>query len=372
MNTSAALLWEQPGHLEVEDVELESPRQGEVLVRMGASGICHSDDHFLTGNTPLEHFPFCPGHEGAGIVEEVGPGVSRLAPGDHVVTTFIPVCGFCRWCSTGMSYLCDRGAAIFSGSQLDGTFRMFARGQHVGQLAAISTFARHSIMPQDSCVKIPSDVPFTSACLVGCGVPTGWGSSVNAGAVQPGDVVVVIGVGGVGMNAVQGARHGAASRIVAVDPELRRREVAPAFGATDCFPSIEEATDLVRSLTNGQGADVAIVTTGILTPQNVADAVAAVRKAGTVVMTGSPNRNEVGLPINLFEMVMYHKRIQGTLYGATQPHRDIPRLVELYRNGQLLLDELVTKTYALEDITCGFDDLHSGANIRGVIDYSRS
>jgi Zn-dependent alcohol dehydrogenase len=193
-------------------VELDEPREHEVLVRMGAAGLCHSDDHFATGDIPVGHLPFCGGHEGAGVIEAVGPGVRGLAVGDHVVTSFIPSCGRCRWCASGQQNLCDNGALMLEGCQLDGSFRMHLDGHDVGRAGLVSTFADYSVMPEWSCIKIPEDVPLDIAALLGCGVPTGWGSAVNAAAVSPGDVVIVMGVGGIGVNAVQArampARHG--------------------------------------------------------------------------------------------------------------------------------------------------------------------
>jgi S-(hydroxymethyl)glutathione dehydrogenase/alcohol dehydrogenase len=369
----AALLWEQPGSWTVQDVELDPPRDGEVLVRMIATGLCHSDDHFAKNDIPLPYLPVCAGHEGGGIVEEVGHGVRSLRPGDHIVTTFIPSCGRCRWCSSGMHALCDNGALLFSGQQLDGTFRMHADGKDVAQASMISTFSEWSVMPEWSAIKIPSDVPLTSACLVGCAVPTGWGSAVNVGAVSPGDVVIVIGAGGVGMNAVQGARHASASHIIAVDPIELKRQEATRFGATQTTDTLEEAADLARGLTNGQGADVAIVTIGVTTGDDIGAAVTAIRKAGTVVVTGVGSAHGLAsVPVNLLELPMFQKRIQGAIYGATSPPKDIPRLVELYRRGQLLLDELVTRTYRLDEINEAYDDMHAGRNIRGVIEFADS
>jgi NDMA-dependent alcohol dehydrogenase len=373
MRCHAALLWEQPGSWTVQEVELDPPRDGEVLVRLMATGLCHSDDHFATNDIPLPKLPVCAGHEGAGIVEAVGHGVRTLQPGDHVVTTFIPSCGRCRWCASGMHALCDNGALLFGGHQLDGTFRMHADGTDVAQGAMISTFSEWTVMPEWSAVKIASDVPFTSACLVGCAVPTGWGSAVNVGAISPGDVVIIIGAGGVGMNAVQGARHATASHIIVADPVAFKREQAPRFGATQTAETTDEAAELARELTNGQGADVAIITIGVTTGDDIGAAVSAIRKAGTVVVTGVGSAHgPASVPLNLLELPMYQKRIQGAIYGATSPPKDIPRLIELYRRGQLLLDELVTHTYQLDEINKAYEDMHAGLNIRGVIEFADS
>jgi NDMA-dependent alcohol dehydrogenase len=370
MKTRAALLWEQPGKWEVASVDLDPPRAGEVLVRMEATGLCHSDDHFATGDIPVATLPFVGGHEGAGVVEEVGPGVTALQPGDRIVTAFVPACGSCRWCASGMQNLCDNGAKMLDGSQLDGSFRMHLDGKDVGQGGCISTFSEFSVMPVTSCIRIDPDLPASSACLLGCGVPTGWGSATRAAAVEPGDVVIVMGAGGVGMNAVQGARYAGASHVLAVDLVDFKREMALRLGATEVFTGMEEAAERARDLTGGQGADSAIVTVGVLDGGHVGQAFAAIRKAGTVVMTAAAAASTHGIPVNLLEMTMYQKRIQGAIYGMGSPAREIPRLAGLYRTGALKLDELVTRTYPLDLINEAFADLHAGRNIRGAVTFT--
>ena len=375
MKAQAAVLWSQPGEWDVREVEVDEPGPYEVLVRVMASGLCHSDDHRATGDMPTAHLPTCGGHEGAGIVEAVGRGVSLVAVGDHVVTSFIPMCGRCRWCASGQQNLCDNGAIIGLGTQLDGGFRMWTDGATlgkpgpvaVGQSGMLATFSQWTVTSELSVIKVPDDIPFASACLLGCGVPTGWGSAVTAADVAPGDVVIVMGAGGVGINAVQGARHAGATHIVAVDPVPFKLDVARQLGATTAFAHIAEAADYGRSITNGQGADSTIVTVGIVTGDHIAEAFGSIRKAGTVVVTGMANASEIGIPVNLAELVGYQKRIQGCLYGMRSGTRDIPMMVDLYRSGQLKLDELITQTYNLDEINTGYADLHSGRNIRGVV-----
>jgi NDMA-dependent alcohol dehydrogenase len=367
METRAAILREVPGRWEVHTVELDPPRDREVLVRIVASGLCHSDDHFATGDITVGHLPICGGHEAAGVVEAVGAGVSRLEVGDHVVTTFIPSCGHCRWCAGGMQQLCDNGALMLQGTQLDGTFRMHLGDEDVAQAGLLSAFAEYSVMPEVSCIKIPRDVPLEIAALLGCAVPTGWGSAVNAAQVSPGDVVMVVGVGGIGINAVQGARHAGATRIIAVDPVAPKREAALRLGATDAFADRSEAAELARSLTDGQGADSVIVCVGVPTGDDVGAAFAAIRKAGTVVLTGSAPDTANGLPVGLLELSMYQKRIQGSLYGMCSPAKDVPRLLRLWQEGRLALEELVSRTYALDEINQGYEDMHAGINLRGVL-----
>ncbi len=369
METRAALLREVPGKWEVHTVELDAPRDHEVLVRIVATGLCHSDDHFATGDITVGHLPFCGGHEAAGVVEEVGPGVRDLRVGDHIVTSFIPGCGRCRWCASGQQNLCDNGAMMLMGTQLDGTFRMHLDGEDVAQAGLISTFAEYSVMPEWSCIRISPDIPFEVAALLGCAVPTGWGSAVNAANVAPGDVIIVMGIGGIGISAVQGARHAGALRIIAVDPVELKRTVALELGATDAFADIAEAAELARSLTNGQGADAAIVTVGVLSGEHVGAAFSAIRKAGTVVVTAAAPETVVNVNIGLLELAMYQKRIQGSLYGMMSPSKDVPRLLDLWQSGQLRLEELITKTYPLEDINQGYSDMHAGLNMRGLIDF---
>ena len=369
MKTQAAVLFSQPGKWEVTEVALDPPKTDEVLVRIVASGMCHSDDHLVTGDLPTTNLPIAGGHEGAGIVQAVGKAVTSVAPGDHVVLSFIPVCGRCRGCASGQQNLCDSGALMMAGCQLDGTFRMHKDGVDVGQMAMISTFSQYTVVPAISCVKIPDDVPLTTACLIGCGVPTGWGSAVNGAAVSPGDVTIVMGVGGVGINSVQGAKHAGATRIIAVDPAPFKREKALELGATDALETIGEATQLAQELTNGQGADNAIITVGVLTGEHISQAFDAVRKGGTVAVVGMGSVRDRGVPISPFMLTMFQKRLQGVLYGSLSPSKDILRLVSMYQAGQLKLDELVTRTYSLDQVNEGYADMHAGRNIRGVITF---
>jgi S-(hydroxymethyl)glutathione dehydrogenase/alcohol dehydrogenase len=352
-----------PGELEIVELEVADPGPGEIQVRMVASGLCHSDDHLATGDFPTSRLPFALGHEGAGVVAQVGPGVTGYAEGDHVVFSFLPSCGRCRWCATGHQNLCDVGATALGG----GPVRLRLDGEPVGQMCGISTFCEVTTVSTDSAVKVPKDLPLDRVCLVGCGVGTGWGSAVNSAEVRPGDTVIVMGVGGIGINAVQGAAHAGASTIIAVDPVAFKREKARELGATHAVESMAEATELAKGFTNGQGADSAIVCVGVTRPAHVAQAFAAIRKAGTVVVTGLGDMREVGVPIALSELTLFQKRLQGSLFGASSPTWDIPRQLQMYREGVLKLDELVTRTYKLDDLAQGYRDLHAGINIRGVL-----
>ena len=294
------------------------------MVRLAASGLCHTDDHLATGDMAYGINPVCGGHEGAGTVAQVGPGTTGWNEGDRVVFSFLPACGKCRWCGRGMQNLCDRGAGLLSGARYSdpASYRMSLDGQPVGQMFGISTFSEYTTADTDNAVKVPSDAPLEPLCLLGCGVGTGWGSAVT----------------------------------------LR-------FGATHAVASIAEAAELARSFTSGQGADAAIVTVGVTTPQHVADAFAAIRKAGTVVVTGVGDSAARNLPISILELTLFQKRLQGALFGASNPTVDIPWLIDLYSRGMLKLDELITARYKLDQIAQGYDDLHAGNNIRGIVVY---
>jgi S-(hydroxymethyl)glutathione dehydrogenase/alcohol dehydrogenase len=358
-----------PGRYETVELELDDPRQNEVTVKLAASGLCHSDDHIATGDIMVGHYPICGGHEGAGVVTAVGPNTPGFEVGDHVVFSFVPACGRCSACARGDFNLCDTGANTLVGSRADDptSFRMTLDGEDVGQMAGISTFAEYTTAHVDSVVKIAKEIPLKPAALIGCGVPTGWGAAVNSAKVQPGDTVVVMGIGGIGINAVQGAKHAGATTIIAVDPVPFKREKAQEFGATHTFEGIEEATAYAQSITNGQGADSAIVTIGVVTGEHVAQAMAAIRKAGTVVVTGVGKMTDLDVPVSLFELTMMQKRIQGSLYGENSPHDIIPKLLRMYQAGQLKLDELITREYTIDQVAEAYDDMHAGLNIRGVV-----
>jgi S-(hydroxymethyl)glutathione dehydrogenase/alcohol dehydrogenase len=376
MQTRGAVVRQAPGKYEVVDLELDDPRPDEVQVKMVGSGLCHSDDHIATGDLPVGIYPFAGGHEGAGIVTKVGGATSKgIKEGDHVIFSFLPSCGHCRWCASSMQNLCDLGAGILMGGRLTdpSSYRLKLAGTDtsVGQMSGISTFCETTTVSQDSCVKVPEDIPLDVACLLGCGVGTGWGSAVNSGGVQPGHTTIVMGIGGIGINAVQGASHAGASNIIAVDPVAFKREKAQELGATHAVETMEEATELAKQFTNGQGADQTIVTVGVIKPEHVGQAMASIRKAGTVVVTALGDITDTTpLPVSLADITLFQKRIQGTLFGASNPNWDILRQIELYRSGVLKLDELITKTYALDEIQQGYQDMHDGKNIRGVIKYA--
>ena len=369
ITTRTSIIRKAPGRYETVEVALDDPRQGEVTVKLAASGLCHSDDHVATGDVPVGVYPYAGGHEGAGVVTTVGPNTPGFEVGDHIVFSFLPACGKCEFCARGMSNLCDLGASLLTGARAEDptSFRMHLDGVPVGQQCGISTFSEYTTASVDSVVKIDKSIPLRAAALVGCGVPTGWGSAVNSANVSPGDTVIVLGIGGIGVNALQGAAHAGATTIIAVDPVAGKRDWAVQFGATHFYTTIDEAADHARSITNGQGADATIVTIGVVQGEHVAQALASIRKAGTVVLTGLGDITAAGAPIALGDLTLMQKRLQGSLFGESNPRRDIPSLLRLYQAGRLKLDELVTRTYTLDQVAEAYDDMHAGRNLRGVI-----
>jgi alcohol dehydrogenase (nicotinoprotein) len=368
MKTKAAILREVNKDFEIVELELDPPKSGEVLIKYVAAGLCHSDEHLRHGDI-VPRFPIVGGHEGAGIIEEVGAGVTRLKPGDHVICSFLPVCGHCRFCASGKSNLCDMGATILDGCLPDGTYRFHLDGEDLGGMCMLGTFSERAVISENSCIKVADDVPLDKAVLIGCGVPTGFGSAVHAAQTEPGDTIAVYGVGGIGVNAVQGAALAGAANVVAIDPLPNKREMAEKVGATHSVATAEEAHELIQQLTNGVGADKAIITVGIVDSEVTTSALHCIRKGGTVVITGlaDPTKNTVEFPGAL--LTLFEKRIQGSLFGSGDPFKDIPRLVSMYQAGQLKLDELITSTYTLDQINQGYQDLIDGKNVRGVIIY---
>ncbi|ULP46276.1 NDMA-dependent alcohol dehydrogenase [Mycolicibacter virginiensis] len=373
MKSRAAILRAYGGRWSVEEFELDPPRAGEVLIRMAAAGLCHSDEHIRQGHLapPGQSAPTAPtigGHEGSGVVVQVGDGVAGLSPGDHVVTSFVAVCGQCHWCSSGMEYICDAGAGtMLPGMPTDGTFRHHGcDGRDLAHVSKIGAFAEHTVVSAASLVKIDPHLPLLPAALLACAVPTGYGSAAYRAGVRGGDTVVVIGVGGIGTAAVQGARINGAVRIVAVDPIAFKRESAAAFGATHTASSAAEAFD--RDLTRGVMADAVVLSPAVVTDSDLEDALRLTRKAGTCVLTGMAVQG-TRTSIDPQDMMLMNKTLCGTVFGSCNPRTDIPLLATLYDAGRLQLDEMVTKRYQLDDVNQAYDDLAAGELIRGVIDF---
>jgi S-(hydroxymethyl)glutathione dehydrogenase / alcohol dehydrogenase len=370
MKTRAAVLWGPGEDWKIEEVELDDPGPGEVLVKTKAAGMCHSDEHVLTGDMPVPHYPFIGGHEGAGEVVAVGEGVKSVAVGDHVSMSFIPSCGRCKWCVSGQSNLCDLGAKLFDLGMIgDGRVAHHCNGQDVARFTQLGTFSEHMLVDETSVIKVESDIPWHAVALVSCGVATGYGSAVHRAEVTPGDVVAVIGVGGVGINAVQGAKLAGAKEIVAIDPSEFKREKAMEFGATHAYASIEEAMGPVSEMTMGEMANKTILTPGRMTGDLVDPAMNLTAKGGTVVMTAVASMFDSDVSLNMFMMSMMNKELKGCLFGSGNPRVDIPALLALYRGGQIKLDELVTRTYTLDDVNQGYQDMRDNKNVRGVVTF---
>ena len=360
--TQAAVLRKPGEWWEITEVDLDPPKTGEVLVRMMAAGLCHSDEHIRKGHNA--RLPMVGGHEGAGVVEAVGPGVTRVAEGDHVSCSYIPVCGSCRYCSTGRQNLCDRGLYAGVGCLPDTTFRFHQNGEDLGGMCVVGSFSQYSVLSEWSCVKVEDDIPFEVAALVSCGVTTGWCSATIAAGVRPGDTVVVFGTGGVGINAVQGARFAGAKYVIAVDPVEFKLENARKLGATHAFQDPKEAKDALVEMSWGQLADHTILTVGDMNAEVLRHAVDMTGKAGSIVMTGVGTYT-MDLPGSI--LIGYHRRLQGSLFGGANPLYDIPKILGLYKTGDIKINELITRRYGLGQINDGYRDLMAGKNMRGVI-----
>jgi S-(hydroxymethyl)glutathione dehydrogenase/alcohol dehydrogenase len=361
----AAVCYERNQPVRVDQVALDPPRRDEVRVRLAASGVCHSDYSLVTGLL-RGRLPCVLGHEGAGIVEEVGEGVSHLAPGDKVVLSWVTPCGRCYFCRLAKPHLCELGERINKTNRMpDGTTRVHKDGQDLDVFSAIGTMAEFSVAPANAAVKLPPDAPLDKCALLGCAVTTGVGAVFNTAGVIPGSSVAVFGAGGVGLNAIQGAVIAGAERIIAVDAQPSKLEMAKMFGATDVVDASKtDAVESIRALTEGRGVDYAFEAIG--TKRTVEQAFEATRKAGTCVVIGLGSIKE-SVSLNLFFLPLLEKRLLGCWYGSADVHRDIPRLLALYRAGKLKLDALVTRTYRLEEIDEAFAAMNAGANARGVI-----
>jgi alcohol dehydrogenase (nicotinoprotein) len=369
MKTQAAVVYEPGKRIEIEELDLGKPQDGEVLIRYTYAGLCHSDVHVAHGDLEAR-MPMILGHEGAGVIEEVGLGVTRVRAGDHVVCSFIPNCGTCRYCANGQQSICDMGATILEGYLPGEHFpNTGPRGQY-GAMCMLGTFSQWGVIHQNSCVKVDDDLPLDKAVLVGCGVPTGWGAAVNTAKVSPGQTVLVVGIGGIGINAVQGARLAGAKNIIAIDPLENKREKAMELGATHSFASTADAMETLTNLTRGQMADAAILTPGLMTSEIVAGGFNAVGKGGTVVLTGLNKLMEQNIELPGTILTLFRKSIKGSLFGDCNPTTDIPKILGLYQSGDIKLDEIITRTYTLDQVNEGYDDLLEGKNVRGVVVHS--
>lgn len=351
-----------------DDVVVEAPRAGEIRVRVAACGVCHSDLSMQDGTLPVP-LPVVLGHEASAVVEEVGEGVAGLQPGDHVVVSWVPQCGDCFFCRRGQPQLCQTAdAVLLAGGLLDGTPRLSLDGAPLFQMTGAGTFSEETVIPATAAVKIPHDVPLDIAALLGCAVLTGVGAALNTATIRPGDTVAVIGCGGVGLNIVQGARIAGAEVIVAVDVHPAKLAVAKTFGATHTVDATtSDPANAVRDLTGQRGADVAFEALG--QGRTIEQTVDMTRRGGQAVLVGIP-RLDVTLTLPaMLGIVLQERTIRGCWYGSSDIRRDVPRLIDLYRNGQLLLEELVSRRIDLTEVNAALDAMRAGEGARSVIVY---
>ena len=362
----AAVLYEARQPLRVEDVEVLPPGPGEVTVRMKAAGVCHSDYHVMSGDLAMP-MPIILGHEGSGIIEAIGEGVKSVEIGDHVILVWRGSCGRCEYCANGRPALCDMGTAMrFTGTMPDGTLRFrTSGGEGIRHYAGVSAFASVSTMPEASVVKIDKAFSFEKAALIGCGVITGVGAVINAAQVRYGSTVAVIGCGGIGLNIVQGARLVGARQIIAVDMHPNKLAEARRFGATHVVNSGDgDPVQAIKDLTGGKGAEFTFEAIG--TGDTIAQAFDATKKGGKCVVVGI-SRADARAPINVNQLVYAEKSLIGSLYGTTRPRLDLIMLMEMHNEGKLMLDELITRTYPLDQINEAYTALIRGEVARSLI-----
>jgi Zn-dependent alcohol dehydrogenase len=335
---------------------------------MGASGVCHSDLSVQNG-TLFGSYPIVLGHEGAGVIEAVGDGVENLAVGDHVVISWVPQCGECFFCRKGQGYLCEQGMlGMATGGLLDGTSRFSKGDENITQMACSSTFAETTVVPAIGAVKIPDDISLEVGALIGCGVLTGVGAAMNTANIREGDSVAVVGCGGVGLNVIQGARIAGASQIIAVDMLPNKLDMAKQFGATDLVNAGDgDPVAAVMALTEGRGADVAFEVIGL--KQTIDQTVAMARRGGEAVLVGVPRMDVMYETPAFFNIVLAAKSIKGCWYGSSNVHTEVPRLLDLYRKGDLMLDELISRRIGLDDVNDAFRAMEAGEVARSVINY---
>ena len=364
MKTRAAVMYEHNQPVVVEELDLEEPKANEVLIRTAASGVCHSDLSVVTGAIYYDDAVVL-GHEGAGVIERVGEQVTDFKQGDHVILSFVSYCGDCTMCRMEKVCLCESYDVPY-GVQLDGTYRLYnSSGEAIYQMARIATMSEYMVVPQQNLVKIEDHYSLEQAVLVGCGVTTGVGAVLNTAKVEPGSSVAVIGTGGVGLNVIQGAVLAKAEKIIAVDIAEKKLDFAKSFGATEVVNAAEnDPVEAVRELTDGRGVDYAFEVIG--NPETIKQAYRMVRTAGTAVVVGiAHHQKEFCIPAQ--HLVFTEKRIIGSFYGSCQPRVDMPKLLQLYTEGKLKLDELITKYYRLDEINEAFSDMKAGENARGII-----
>jgi len=365
MKIKAAVLYEPNTPLSVEEVDLDGPKEGEVLVRMASAGVCHSDYHVMVGEwrPPL---PIVLGHEAAGVVEAVGPGVTLSKPGDHVILNFRPNCGWCRFCTSGRPVLCN-GAETARWVMFDGTSRLHKDGRDIYHFARVASFAEYAVVPQSGAVPVRKDMPLDRACLVGCSVMTGVGAVINTAKVEPGSSVVVIGCGGVGLNVIQGAVLAGAEKVIAVDLLENKLAYAREFGATHVVDAGSgDAVQRVLDLTDG-GADYAFEAIGF--SKTIEQAYECTGPGGTTVVVGMAPEDDT-ITLSALSLPRTEKTIKGSWYGSARPWLDLPKMVDLYMDGRLKIDPMISRTYPLDEINTAYDALANGEVARSVLTFA--
>jgi len=368
MKIRAAVAWEAAKPLVIEELDLEGPKQGEVLVRLAATGVCHTDAYTLSGRDPEGLFPAVMGHEGAGVVEELGPGVTSVAPGDHVIPLYVPECRHCKYCLSGKTNLCiTLRATQGAGMMPDGTSRLSSGGKLVHHYMGCSTFAEATVLPEIALAKIRKDAPLDKVCLLGCAVTTGIGAVLNRARVEPGSSLAVFGLGGVGLSVIQGAVMAGAERIIAVDTNPKKQELAVQLGATD-FVNPSDVGDIAEALvemTDG-GVDYAFECVGNVDLMGQALASTA-RGWGECIIIGVAGAGE---EIHARPFLLVTGRSwRGTAFGSVKGRTELPGYVDNYMNGRIKLDEMVTRKLSLEEINNAFELMHDGEVIRSVIEF---
>jgi S-(hydroxymethyl)glutathione dehydrogenase/alcohol dehydrogenase len=361
MKVKAAVCYAPHTPLMIEELDLDEPKEGEVLVRIASAGVCHSDYHVMKGewNPPL---PMVLGHEGAGVVEKVGSGVTMSRPGDHVILNFRPNCGFCKFCQTGRPVLCN-GSASARWFMFDGSVRLHKGSTDINHFARVACFAEYAVVPQSGAVPVRKDMPLDKACLIGCSVMTGVGAVINTAGIEPGSSVLVIGCGGVGLNCIQGARLAGAGRIIAVDMLENKLAFAREFGATDVIDASKgDVVERIQNMTDG-GVDYAFEAIG--REQTVREAWDAARAGGTTVVLGLMPKGDL-LTIDPWHFI-YEKTLKGCFLGSARIGTDIPRIVDRYHAGELDLDELVSHRITLAELPEAFDRLRAGDATRQLV-----
>jgi NDMA-dependent alcohol dehydrogenase len=361
----AAVLYEPNTPLNIEKVTLDEPQANEVLVKIVATGICHSDLHFMKGEMPVP-MPVVPGHEGAGIVEKVGPGVTTLQPGDHVVLMVSFSCGKCRYCVEGKPTQCVENLPIMSMATLPGGGKRLRKGKdELHHMFGLACYAEYTVVHERSCVKVRDDAPLDVVCLLGCGTSTGIGAAINSTGIKPGESIAIFGCGGVGLSAVMGARLAGAGKIIAVDTLDKKLNMAKKLGAEYLInASQDDPMAKVMEITGG-GADYALECIGNV--DVMAQAFSSIRSGGKLIIVGMA---PLGTALNIatYEFLL-GKIISGSVQGDIKPQVDIPRYIDLYMNGRLPIDKLITRTYSLDEINEAFEALEKGRIIRSVIKF---